>query len=174
MLSADKRNPTRPIKLEQREIEHIHHPTLEKGCVAAFGREKGGDGVEALVENEAIEATVDDIAHSAGKDECETEDERSTALLANQACDKPSDKGGGQDAENGKHHLTRGSTQSPPEGKAAVLNEMETAPGADEGDFLTYLEMGLDPNLDYLVNNQDGGGKDDDCACDFLIVHCGS
>ena len=81
VLATHKRHPVGPIELKQREIEHVDHAALHQRGIAAFGREEGGHGVVALVEDEAVEAAVDDVAQGAGEDEGEAEDERPPLLL---------------------------------------------------------------------------------------------
>ena len=75
VLSADKRHPMWPSGLKQREIEHVDHLSLEEGSIAAFGWEECGNAVVALVEDESVEATVDDVAQGTCQYQYEADDE---------------------------------------------------------------------------------------------------
>ena len=88
------------VPLEQREIEHVddlaHH---EAGVVAP----ECGDGVRRRCrEQQSVECAVEDVAHGAGEDQGQSDDNASGRILAvvYQAADEPCYASGQRDAED--------------------------------------------------------------------------
>lgn len=79
----------------------------------------------------------------------------------------PHDGGGGDDAEGGEEELAEVAAERHAEGHTAILGEMEKTPAADEGYLLAYLHVGLDPELEDLVGDEDDGDDEDDDECLF-------
>lgn len=66
MLTSAEGNPFRPSEFEQREIEHVNNTSLKQRGVTTFGREELCHIIVALVEDETIEETVDEVAYGTG------------------------------------------------------------------------------------------------------------
>lgn len=75
ILATPDGNPVGPSEAEEGEIEHIDDTAEEEGGITALGREELRHMVVAVVEYEAIEAAVDEVADGADEDEREGDDE---------------------------------------------------------------------------------------------------
>lgn len=139
LFAADEGHPLGPVEAEQREVEHIDDTSVEERCVAAFGREKLRDVVVALVEDESVEAAVDEVADSADEDERQRDDEERLRAFADIMHYGPHDGDGGDKAEKGQQQFADAAAEGHPEGHADILDEMELAPRADKGYLLPYL-----------------------------------
>ena len=63
MIATYKRHPLGPFCLDQWEIKHIHHLTHQEGGIARTERHKVGlVELRRIIENKAVEHTVDQIA----------------------------------------------------------------------------------------------------------------
>ena len=173
VFAADEGHPLRPMEGEEWEVEHVDDFAAEEGSIAAFGREECGDGVVALVEYEAVEAAVDKVSDSAGEDECKADNECCAGAFTGTVEYEPDYGCGSDDAQQGEDDLACSVADAHAEGEADVFDEVETAPGADEGDFLTDLHVGFDPEFEDLVGDEDCGeddGREPDLF--FTVVHC--
>ena len=168
VFAAEEGEPLGPVELEKGEVEHIDHLALEEGGVAAFGREEGCHREGALAEYQAIETAVDEVAHGTGKYQCQVGHHDGAGPFLEEVEEVPQQGSRGHKAEEGKDDLACCAAEGGAEGEALVLDEMQQAPVAQQGNFLSEVEMGLDPDFHYLVDDEDGGDEaENECVLSF-------
>lgn len=175
---ANPRHPLGPVELEQREVEHVDHAPLQQGGIAALGREQLCHVVEALVEYQAIEAAVDQVAHGTDEDEGKADDQRGADPFLDQMQQVPQECPRGHQTEYRKEYLADMAANGHAEGESLVFHEVQAAPFANQEDVLANVEVGLDPDFHHLVDDEDGGDETEDKGVLFLfhgvIVSCGA
>lgn len=68
---------------KQPDVDHIHHLAIEeRGISAAFGEERGNRKRCALIEDEAVKHTVNDVTQRACNDETEGDQDRNIHFVA--------------------------------------------------------------------------------------------
>ena len=146
------------------EVEHIHHLALHKRGIMTPGRNHAGRG---LGEEQPVEQAVDDVAESAGGDEGKAHDhaggDRSALVVARAPLEQPGDPhrqdDEQDDPENREGVLADHPAERHPEGHALVLDEQDLEPVREDRDGLPDGHMGLDQDLDDLVDDHEDGAE---------------
>lgn len=153
---AGYREGLRPIEVDEREVEHIHHPSLEPFALRHQSRTligPLGNVPVAVGEPASVEDTVNDIARSARQDHRDNDDKgRRDELPADGLEEHPAEEQRHEDTEAGKRILI---DKLHTIGHAIVLDEGQIKPRRH---FyrLTKVEVRLDVNLDGLINQDKG------------------
>lgn len=75
-VASKERNPLRPVSIDDGEVEHVYHFSMEPcGITSAFGQELGHLRVCAFTEEYTVEHAVDDVAQGACQNQRHAEDE---------------------------------------------------------------------------------------------------
>ena len=162
-VSAHEGDPVGPGP--EGEVEHVHHLALHEGGVVAPG---GHDAGRGLSEDQPVEQAVDDVAEGAGGDEGEADDHaggnRGALVVARapleQAGDPHRQETEQDDPEEREGVLADHAAERHPEGHALVLDEQELEPVREDRDGLPDGHMGLDQDLDDLVDDHEDGAED--------------
>ena len=134
----------RKCRIDDRKIEHIHHPSVQEW---------------RIVEDDAVKHRVDHVADGAAQDGCQTDEYagRRFRLL-----EQPAHV---EDNQDDQHQTAQAEDQFAPrltelqaEGHTVVFDKQELEPVAANMDALADRHVCLDQDLDDLVDNQQ---KDD-------------
>ena len=137
------------------EIQHVDHATVQPASIAAAVGEKGGDlRVGALAEDAAVEYAVDNVAHGTRRDKGEAEQHAESGVSLREADEHPKQGHDGYNPKEAQAELQEAATAHPTEGHAVVLDEQQLEPVSEDRDFLPKGHIGLNPNLEDLVEHQ--------------------
>ena len=151
MLACHERHPRRPVELEQREVEHVHHTPVQPVSITLPRRhERGNAHPRALAEDGAVEDAVDDIAHRPCKNQCDAHDVTHLEVRLGQPPDVPQDDTREHQPHQRLHRLGH---HLHAEGHAVVLDESNVEPVRD-ADALPVIHVGLHLDLDKLVQKE--------------------
>ena len=121
MLTSAEGQPHGPVPFHQGEVEHVYYPAVEHRVVAGTPRhELCHERCRRVVENHAIEQTVDDIARGTGKDERKAYEEEIVHTLPYLLSNNIYKEYNGNDTERGKEELVH---QFHAESHAPILGE---------------------------------------------------
>ena len=81
VLPAPHRHPIRQDRIDQREIEHIDHLTMQPFTISSPLGHKGRHLTKAMVEHDPIEHRIKDIAQRSGQDQRDAGNEAKLVLL---------------------------------------------------------------------------------------------
>ena len=158
-LSAKPWHPRWPLAVNQREIKHVHHLAVQERGIASFRGEEGGYFIETLIEDEPVEAAVDQVSHSADKDEADADQKRGAHVVSDKVYQVVADGCRRQQSKEREHDFAYMSAKGHAKSHAFVFHEVEQTPVADERNLLTDAQGGLYPYFYHLINNQDGGDQ---------------
>ena len=145
---------------DDREIQHIHHFTVQEtritACKAFVHKRMGhilGEGI-AVFKDQSVEKTIDQITNGACIDQCSANNEAEVIFTTDDMPDIERSEDHRHQSEQREGHLAPLATQLPAIGHPFILDEMEAKPIGDQV-FLTQEIVGLDINLEDLINKQD-------------------
>jgi hypothetical protein len=118
--------PGRVMALPDGEVKHVHHFAIKQRGITAAGRKKLGDGtVHAAVRKQrTVKDRVDDVAHSAGKDQAYAQEQAHRRIAARQGQQVIADERNRHDAEQTEEQLAVAPAEFDAEGHAFVLGEV--------------------------------------------------
>lgn len=156
--AADDWKPGWPGGVNDREIEHIHDLSEHQRSI--------------VTENHSVEKGIYDVSEGSGGDEGKSYKHScrhglrlafgyGIPVFPAHSCDPPDERDAEADAEKGKDELAESSTDGPTESEPFVLYEEKLEPVPDDVDVLTEIHIGLDQDLDDLVNDDQNDTEDD-------------
>lgn len=157
MLTAPKRQPIRKKSFVHREVEHIHHLSVEEpGISAPFGEQRGHTAVIGrLGKDKAVEGAVKDIADGPGEDEGEAGNQAKRDFGPKQQSQVVQQETNRSDAEKAEGELAIITAERDAKGHPFVFDKMDTCPILPKQmDFIAVGEVGFYPNFQPLVNYQ--------------------
>jgi len=138
------------------EVEHVDHATMQPSGIAAAVGEEGGDlRIGALAEDATIEHAVDDVAHGSRGDKGDAEHHAEFGVFLREADQHPEEGYDGHDPKEAQCQFQEAAAAQPTEGHAVVLDEQQLEPASDDRNLLSKGHIRLDPNLEDLVEYQD-------------------
>ena len=160
------------VPLEERKVEHVDHLAHhESGVVAAQVCDRRGGRFR---EDQPVEGAVEDVAQRSGDDERQPDEDTRRGfapLVAQQVADQPAQPDDHRDAKEPQQQLAPvesarcGDVHA--EGGAVVLDEAQLEPVGKDDDRLVEVHVGLDPDLERLVRNE----QQQDEQGYFLQIH---
>ena len=162
-IPAHKGDPVGPGP--EGEVEHVHHLALHEGGVVAPGGHEPG---RRLGEDQPVEQAVDDVAEGAGGDEGKAHEhagrDRGAPVGARAPLQQPGNphrQDGEQDDPEGREGiLADHAAERHAEGHALVLDEQDLEPVREDHEGLPDGHVGLDQDLDDLVDDHEDGAED--------------
>ena len=82
-----QREPSGIMGFDEREIQHIHHPPMQKTGISMSGKNFCNMIVGAFFENQSVKHTVDQVAQCAGKNQPGTNDISFVIIFPDQGAD---------------------------------------------------------------------------------------
>ena len=153
-VASHKWNPFRPDCVYHRKIKHVNNVSEHQRSIA---------------ENHTVEKTVDDVAESTGRYQCQanqhsgrnnrlTVREKSQGAfiilgLPHKRGDPPAKHTGEDYPEKRQQELSDCPSEFHPESHSLILDEENLKPISDDVEMFTQLHVRLDQNLDDLVND---------------------
>jgi hypothetical protein len=125
ILSPDKRHPLRIMCFDEREIEHIHHPAMQKSSISVRWKYLCHMLIGALLEDQAVEHAVQEIAQGPGKDEAGANDKAAVIFLLDDRLNVINTEDHRDQAEKGERHLAPGAAEFPAPGHPFILDEID-------------------------------------------------
>jgi len=127
------------IGVYEREVEHIHYPSLKKRCV---------------VPNHSVEDAVYYVSYGSGSDEGKGYEKAHRVVFLDKVTDPP-DKDAREDyAESSEYVLAHYPAKGHSKRHSFVLYEGYPEPLANHGETLSNGHIGLDQDLCHLVNDE--------------------
>ena len=106
------------------EIEHVDHLSVQPAGIATAVGEEGRDlGVGALAKDTPVKHTVDDVAHSACRDEGDAKQHPELGVFLRQTNQNPKQRDDGYNSEDAQSQLQEAASAQPTEGHAIVLDK---------------------------------------------------
>ena len=134
------------------EIEHIDHASMQPSGITAAIREQNGQlGEGTLAEDTAIEHTIDDVAHCARRDERQAEQHTKLGVFLRKSENDDEPGNDCHNAEEAQYQLHGSSAAQPAKGHAFVLDEQQLEPLPDDGNLFAQSHVQFDPNLEDLA-----------------------
>lgn len=164
LVPPPEREPVRIEALDDGEIEHVHHLAVQEAAVPAFGRHEPGDLMKgAFAEDHPVKGTVDDVAQGTGQDQGYAEYESERFVPAGHPHQVPADGDHREDPEDAERDLAKLAAEFHSERHPFILSEMENEPITKDGDLTagTDEHARLDPDLEYLIGDQDKHDDED-------------
>ena len=110
--------------IDDGEIEHVDYLSVQPAGIAAAVREESRDlGVGALTKDAPVKHTVDDVAHSACRDEGDAKQHPELGVFLRQTNQNPKQCDDGHDSEDAQSQLQEAASAQPTEGHAVVLDK---------------------------------------------------
>ncbi len=159
-------DPRRESSLKKREIKHVNHSSVKQTRVAAFLRKKCCHMAVAIVENDTVERTVNDVSERSGKNQGDGHNHNGVRAFLGNTEKVPTNGNNGNDTEEAQCQFAHFATEFHPEGHPHILGEVDDEPIGDV-EFLTEGHVGLDPDLRNLIENE---YRKDDGEC-FLQLN---
>jgi len=155
VVASPHGHPIGPRGLNYRKVEHVDHLAVKERRVAlAKGHEASHAERSGSLEYQAVEQAVDEVASRSCEHHSKAHD---VALAEEPRLDHPPDVpaygSNGHEAEEREHELV---DEGHAVGHAVVLDELDEEPVGDVQGF-AKRHVGLDFNLDDLVDNEDCG-----------------
>lgn len=151
MLTAHKRHPQRPVELEQREVKHVDHPSVQPiGIALPHGHKRGNAHARTLAKNGTIEDTVDDITHRPCENQRDADNVARLETRLRQPPDVPQNDAREHQPHQRLHHFWH---HLHAERHTVVLDKGDVEPVCDR-DALPIIHVCLHHNLDDLVQNK--------------------
>lgn len=142
--------------VDDREIQHVDDFAMKpSGIATALGEQGRHRAVGALAEDLPVEQTVDDVAQGSGDDERDAEQYPETSALLRETEQHIKQGDHRDDPEDAQKRLDEATSPHHAKSHARVLDEQQLAPVAEKRDLLAKGQMGLDPDLYDLVDQQD-------------------
>ena len=111
------------------EVKHVDHPTVQPTGVAAAVGEEGGHLREgALAEDTPVEHAVNNVADGARGDESDAKQHTELGLFLRQAHQHPEQGDDGDEAEQAEGQLQDTAAAHPTEGHAVVFDKQKVVP----------------------------------------------
>ena len=147
-----------PSDVDDGEIQHIDYLAVQPSCV---------------MKDFSVKHTVYDIAHGACRDEGEPKHHPELGVFLGKTEQKENQYDDRDDSENAQEGFHGTAASHPSECHAGILNEQQLEPIAKNRYFLANLHVRLDPNLENLIDDQDGENDDEraDQAFAFCLCH---
>lgn len=142
-IAADKGEPRRIVRFDDREIEHVHYAAVQEGSIAMRRKDFGDVLVRTSFEDEAIEHTIDQVAEGAGEDEAGTDDKAPVIFLFDNRLDIVDAEDDGDKTEKSEGYLTYGAAEFPTPCHAFVLDEIDLGFVAQEFDSIVIRRDGV-------------------------------
>ena len=134
------------------EIEHVDHASVESAGIAAAIGEEGCDlRIGAFAEDTSIEHAVNDVAYSARSDEGNAKQHAEFGLFLRKAYQHPEKGHDGHNPKEAERQFPQAAIAQPSECHAVILDKQQLEPTSDDGNLVTEGHMGLHPNLENLV-----------------------
>ena len=150
VLAAHKRHPRRPVELEQREVEHVHHLAIQPAGIAlAQGYQRGNAGARAFREQDTVEDAVNDVAHRPGENQRHAGNVAFLEVGPDEQQDVPDDEAREHQSRQRLHGLGH---DLHAESHSLVLDEGYVEPVGD-ADAFAVVHVGLHGYLDNLVQH---------------------
>ena len=159
VIAPPEWDPFRQETFPKREVQHVYHLTLQKSSIASVFGEQSGDLTITFAEYHAVESTVQHIAYGPRQNKGEGNYSQCWSFLFPEITDVPGDAGDREDPEQTQGQFAPLAAEFHAKSHAVVLREMDDEP-VGQAKFLTNGHMGLDPELQGLVDQENG--KDDD------------
>lgn len=171
IITAFERHPFRQVAFIDREIQHIHHAAVQEAAIAAARRQELRYFVShAVVEDQAIEHTVDQVAGGASQYQRTAYQQAGAILFMYQLLHIKETRYHGHEPEERKEDLSEVASEFQAIGHPFVFNEMYAEPVRENNVFLLHEHVGLDPELQHLVNCQDKDNDKNDVTIFQLIL----
>ena len=166
-----EREPLRTtVPLEEGEVEHIDHLAHHKAGIRAT--EMGHGHRRRGREAEAIEGRVEDVTHGTCQNQRQADQYPLGGILAAvEVVDQVGDTARSHDAEDAQQELAPivavAGHQTHAERSTRIFDKAELEPIGEDRDPLAECKVGLDPNLEHLVGNQ----QHDNQPCEIFQIH---
>ena len=158
MVATKEGNPIGPTSVDEREEEHVHHPTLKPRAIASIGWQKLGHLTYRRTKEHAIEYRVDDVAHSTSQDKRHACHKPNAAFAFANFIEVVTNEPHRNQTEDRESQFAPAMPRNlHTKGHAVILNKMQTEPTAQDLDLLAQHKVGLDPNLKHLVYDEHCG-----------------
>jgi hypothetical protein len=146
LLAADDWEPGGVMGVDEREVEHVNHFAVEEIGIAGAEGDEVGDVLHvgvAVVEKEAVEHAVDEVAEGAGIDERGAAEETPMVFFTDKVAEVEGAEDDGDEAEEGEDDLSEIAAKLPAPGHAYVFYKMKAEPMAEDEMFFVEIIMGF-------------------------------
>ena len=148
MLPSHPWHPFRPISVDDGEIKHVYHTTVEQAFIPRPERYEMGRGrCGRIVEYQSVEHAVYDISRRPGQNQRQTDDKTRRHAFAYRPVKKIRNDDHGYDTKGSQKKLVE---KFPPECHAGILRKENVKP-IGHTNTLVQIHVGLDCNLNPLV-----------------------
>src|ERR1700722_9650950 len=125
LVATDKGEPGGVMRFYDREIEHIHHPPMEKAGIPMGRKELCHMIIGTALKDQSIEHAVQQIAKGPGKDETGADDKSAVIFLLDDGLDIIYPEDHGDQPKKRQGHLAPGTAELPAPGHAFVLYKID-------------------------------------------------
>ncbi len=136
LLTADDGEPGGVMGIYEGEIEHVDDFAVEEIGVAIAKGDQVGDVLHvgvAVVEDESIKHTVEQVAKGAGIDERSAAKKTPMVFFADEMAKVEGAENDGDEAEEGEYDLSEIAAKLPTPGHTYIFYKMEAEPMAEDG-----------------------------------------
>ena len=158
MAAAPVWHPFREIRIEEGEVQHIHNLSMEEAGIAAILWKKLSQAavIRRLGEDQAVKCTVQNIAQSAGEDQCKANQQAGRHIGAYQQAQVIDQKTYSYNAEQTQGQLSVNTSQGNAKSHAVIFYEMDERPvQSKDFDLIAVIHVRFHPYLQALVNDED-------------------
>lgn len=153
MLATHKRHPSRPVRIYNREVEHIHNFTVEPGRISSsFGHKARNLRMCAFIEDHSIKDTIYNITQSTGQNQSHTNNIACFESFFYYLVEIPPYQRYRNNTESGQEQLPKNLHT---ESHSIVFGEIDIKPIRHTYAFMP-IHMSFNPDFNDLVNNQYG------------------
>lgn len=125
IVAPDKGEPAWVMRLYDREVEHVDHAPVKEGGISMLGKHLRHVVVGAMLEDEPIEHTIEEIAERSREDEAGAYDKPAVVFLFYDRLDIVDAEHHGYQAKQGQRHLSPAATKFPAPGHPLVLYKID-------------------------------------------------